>query len=382
MEKILTVRGPIEPSELGQTLFHEHIFADLREHWIEPETAQGRASADAPVTAELLATLRRYPFSTTLDNLVLGDEGLAIRELGYFQRAGGSAVVDVTSIGLRRDPLGLARVARATGLHIVMGGGAYVERAHPEWIADASLDELAERFRDDVLLGAEGTRIRTGVIGEIGVSGFRKGGRVKEGHMTAEEEKVLRAGGRAAVMSGAAVSVHVDLRSEGGYQVIDVLEEEGLSPDRVVLCHMDFVESLDYHRNLVRRGAYVEYSSFGREYYEDHAGISWGHDRTRIEMIAALCQEGFADRVLIGHDVCMKMDLRTFGGNGYGHIPTAIVDRMRRHGIAEEALYLMLVDNPRRVLTIDFDEEVLGRIEADYRFERPASVAAPSQQVS
>src|SRR5262249_57650501 len=84
VKKILTVRGPIEPSELGQTLFHEHIFADLREHWIEPETAQGCALADAPVTPELLATLRRYPFSTTLDNLLLADEQVAIPALAYF----------------------------------------------------------------------------------------------------------------------------------------------------------------------------------------------------------------------------------------------------------------------------------------------------------
>jgi phosphotriesterase-related protein len=376
MKKILTVLGPIEPLELGQTLFHEHIFVDLREHWIEPPTARGRALAHAPVKPDLLATLRRYPFSTTLDNLILGDEELAISELGYFQRAGGSAVVDVTNIGLRRDPLALARLARATGLHIVMGGGAYVERAHPAWIADASLDELAERFRDDVLVGAEGTHIRTGLIGEIGVSGFRKGGIAKEGHMTPTEEKVLRAGGRAAVATGAAVSVHVDLRSEGAYQVVDVLAEEGLSPERVVICHMDFVESLAYHRDIASRGAYVEYSSFGREYYEDNAGICWGHDRKRIEMIASLCSDGFADRILLGHDVCMKMDLRAFGGNGYGHISTAIVERMRRHGVDEEALYMMLVENPRRVLAIDFDEAVLARIEADYRFEPPARPTA------
>jgi phosphotriesterase-related protein len=370
MKRILTVRGPVEPEALGQTLSHEHVFVDMREHWTEPETAIGSARRDVPVTPELLADLRRNPFSTTLDNLVLGDEELAVRELGYFRRAGGSALVDVTSIGLKRDPSALLRVSRATGLHIVMGGGCYVERAHPDWVAGASLDDLADRFVADVLYGAEGTRIRSGIIGEIGVSGFAKGSRVKEGHMTAQEEKVLRAGGRAAARTGVAVSVHVDLRSRGAYQLLDTLEEEGLAPDRVIVCHMDFVEDLEYHRNIAGRGAYLEYSSFGREYYADSIDVSWGHDRTRIEMIAQLVQDGFGDRIVVGQDVCMKMDLRACGGNGYGHVSTAIVDRMRRRGVDEDALYLLLVENPRRVLTIDFDADVLAAIERDLRLLR------------
>jgi phosphotriesterase-related protein len=367
MKRILTVQGPIEPGELGQTLSHEHILVDLREHWAEPATAVAAGMEDAPVTPELLALLRRFPFSTTRDNLLLGDEDVAIRELGHFQRAGGSAVVDVTSIGLGRDPAALFRVSRATGLHVVMGGGCYVERAHPGWVAEASLEDLAELFARDVLVGAEGTRIRSGIIGEIGVTGVVKGGRRKQGHMTSEEEKVLRAGGRAAVRTGAAVSVHLDLRSQGAYEVLDKLEEEGLPPERVVLCHMDFVEDLDYHRDIARRGAYVEYSSFGREYYGDAAGHSFGHDRTRIEMIGRLVEDGLADRIVISQDVCMKMDLRAYGGNGYAHVATAIVDRMRRHGIDEDALYAMLVENPRRILTIDFDGPTLEAIERDHR---------------
>lgn len=380
MKKILTVQGPIEPEELGQTLFHEHIFVDMREHWTEPTTALGGALRDAPVTIDMLATLRRYPFSTTRDNLLLADERLAIEELGHFHRAGGSAVVDVTSIGLKRDPAALFRASRATGLHIVMGGGCYVERAHPDWVSEASVEELARTFADDIWRGAEGTRLRSGMIGEIGVSGFAKGSTVKEGHMTAQEEKVLRAGGRAAVETGACVSVHVDLRSLGGYEVLDKLEDEGMDPNRVVLCHMDFVEDPVYHRDLAGRGAYLEFSSFGREYYYDGAGLSWGHDHAKLETVARLVDDGFAERILISQDVCMKMDLLAYGGNGYGHVSTTIVERMRRRSIDEDVLYTILVENPRRALTIDFDADALAAIERDYRLVtvRDRSIAAPA----
>lgn len=367
MEKILTVCGPIDPAALGVTSAHEHVFADLREHWVEPNTALAAGAADAPVTMDLLATLRRFPFSTTRDNLALVDEDLAVAELARFARVGGSAVVDLTSIGLKREPLGLYRTARATGLHIVMGGGCYVERAHPDWVGTAEIDELARRFADDVLVGAEGTRIRSGVIGEIGLSGIRKGTTTKDGHMTEAERRVLRAAGRAAASVGCGVSVHVDLRSRGGHEALDVLGEEGLPPDRVHLCHMDFVEDPSYHRELAERGAYVGFDSFGREYYQDLSGISWSNDRARIDLIAQLAEAGFSQRILVGHDVCMKMDLVAYGGNGYAHIPTAIVDRMRMRGIDEETIYAILVENPRRFLTIDFDEPTLEAIERDYR---------------
>jgi phosphotriesterase-related protein len=367
MQRVLTVEGPIEPERLGLTLSHEHLFVDAREHWSEPDTATGVAIRDAPVTPELLAMLRQRPFSTTLDNLVLGDEQLTTVELGYFQRAGGSAVVDLTSIGLKRDPAALLRVARATGLHVIMGGGCYVERAHPAWVADATLEELARRFADDVLAGVDGTGIRSGIIGEIGVSGFPKHSRAKQGQITAEEEKVLRAGGRAAVESGAAVAVHVDFRTKGALRVLDILEEEGLAPGRVVICHMDLVEDAEYHREVARRGAYVEHSSFGREFYDAATGRSAGIDRSRIELIAQLVGEGLGDRILVSHDICMKMDLRAYGGNGFGYVPTAVVDRMRTNDIDQEAVYTILVENPRRLLTIDFEAEALARIEQDAR---------------
>jgi phosphotriesterase-related protein len=135
---------------------------------------------------------------------------------------------------------------------------------------------------------------------------------------------------------------------------------------------MDFVDDLDYHRDVAGLGAYSEFSSFGREYYSDVGNLSFGHDSRRIEMIGQLVREGFADRILLGHDVCMKMDLRAYGGNGYGHISTTVLDRMRVAGVDEGALYRMLVENPRRVLTIDFEESVLEEITRDFALVNPA----------
>jgi phosphotriesterase-related protein len=364
VKRVLTVLGPVPPEALGPTMTHEHLLVDLRAHWHEPETlpASMRARKHAPVTPDLLAELLRFPFTTTLDNLVLADEDIAVKELSYFQRAGGSAIVDLTSIGLARDARALYRIARTTGLHIVMGGGCYTDSAHPSWVRLATVEELAERFADDVLVGVDGTAIRSGIIGEVGISGIASDdpARRKRGHMTPDEQKVLRAAGRAAADTGVCVSVHVDLRSQGAHVAIDVLEAEGLPACGQIMCHIDFVDDLDYQRSIMDRGATIEYSSMGREYYEDASGLSWGNDERRIGWLQELVAQGYAERIVLSQDVCMKMDLRTYGGNGYGHVLTAVVDRMLRQGIPAGAIETMLVHNPRRILAVDLDEARLA----------------------
>jgi phosphotriesterase-related protein len=61
----------------------------------------------------------RYHWASNLDNRKLLDETTAIAEALHFKQLGGRTIVDVSNIGLARDPAGLARIARATGLHIV-----------------------------------------------------------------------------------------------------------------------------------------------------------------------------------------------------------------------------------------------------------------------
>jgi phosphotriesterase-related protein len=41
------------------------------------------------------------------------------------------------------------------------------------------------------------------------------------------------------------------------------------------------------------------------------------------------------------------MNLRGSGGGGYAHILNNVLPRMRDHGIGDEAIHTMLVDNPR-----------------------------------
>jgi len=348
----MTVLGPIEPDRVGVTLMHEHVFVDIRDTtFLPPEEASLKQYEFAEVDLSFLWLLRRRPFSLCRDNCVLGDEGTAVRELEHFVREGGSTLVDCTMPGIGRDPSALRRIARATGLQIIQGTGAYVERAHPAWVESESVDQLAARFADEITTGIGDTGVRAGLIGEIGTSGVARGSRAKVGDFTPAEEKVLRAAGRASLATGAAVSVHLDPRGQGAFAVCDVLIEEGVSPDRIVMCHMDANPDLDYHRAIAERGVYVEYDHFGREYYAGHFNKPYTSDACRIEILAAMLEAGYESQLLLSQDICAKIDLRSYGGVGYAHIVGELLPDLRRAGVSERQLHLMLTENPRRVLT-------------------------------
>ena len=76
--------------------------------------------------------------------------------------------------GLHPQPAALARVSEATGVQVVMGCGWYHDRWYPELINTTSTDALAELIVRDLAEGVDGTGIRPGIIGEIGVRKIRE----------------------------------------------------------------------------------------------------------------------------------------------------------------------------------------------------------------
>jgi len=102
---------------------------------------------------------------------------------------------------------------------------------------------------------------------------------------------------------------------------------------------------------------FIEFDDFGKEYYIDHwnrgfAGGVFARDIERVRTIKALVVKGFATNILIACDVCLKTLLHRFGGWGYDHILTHIVPMMRHEGIAEDDIRIIVVENPKKFLSI------------------------------
>jgi phosphotriesterase-related protein len=337
----MTVLGAVAPQALGITLTHEHLLIDLRVWCQEPREEEKRVLARLPVELSTLGAIRRDPL-VNLDNCLLDDQTLAIRELRQFKAAGGSSVVDCTNNGLGRAPLALKAISEATGVHVIMGSGYYIGRSHPGDLHQRTTDAIAEEIVQDLTVGVGDTGVRAGLIGEIGTS-FK---------IRDTEKKVLQAAARAHRRTGAPISVHLLPWRKNGMEALDILEREGANLHQVILSHLSpTCDDLQYHTTLARRGAYVEYDFFGMEFYVDTVGEYMGSDHHSVTAIKRLIDEGCLERLLLSHDTGMKIQLTQYGGWGYAHLLKNVVPMLRRRGFGDGEINTLLVDNPRRVLT-------------------------------
>lgn len=79
-------------------------------------------------------------------------------------------MVDCTSIGIRYKPELLPELSSASGVHIICGSAYYVDQFIPDDVKLMSKEELASTIVQEVTEGIKGTRVRCGIIGEVGCS--------------------------------------------------------------------------------------------------------------------------------------------------------------------------------------------------------------------
>lgn len=342
--KVQTVLGLIEADDLGIVLPHEHLFIDVRDYFIEPSKPDEKEFVHQPITLENLSWVRSHRKSN-LDNLQLMDEKIAIEEALDFKEAGGSTIADLTPNHVGRNPSGLMRVARATGLNVVMGTAYYVEQSYrPEMAMDSKSEEdIAEEFVRNITVGVGDMGIRAGIIGELGCSW----------PLTRNERKVLRAGALAQQRTGAAISIHPGLYEDAPLEIVKILTDGGADPTRIIISHICAAIADHSDRcKLAETGCYIEWDFFGTdgEYPPFVTPLDIPSDSGRVRQIIHLIADGYLNQILISQDVCLKIRQRRFGGGGYAHILNNVIPLMRLKGIIEEQIHAIMVENPKRVL--------------------------------
>ncbi len=351
--QVQTVSGRIAPGDLGVTLPHEHFLIDQTlggVYFVEPEDARERALAHQPVSMENLSWVR-YHTKDNLDNQMLTDIDTAIEEARLFTEQGGSSIVDMTNRGIGRDPLALKRISRETGLHIIMGSGYYANSplTH-QTLGRLSEGEIAREIVAEFADGVEDTGITPGIIGELGCSW----------PLTPIEAKGLRAGVIAQRETGASVNIHPGRNDRAPLEILEILDVAGADLSRVVISHMDRCGySLETRLRLLDAGCYIEYDLFGFEgYYPARVALAEGtlpdtpNDVGRTKQILDAIDRGHTSQLLLSHDIGMKVMLVRYGGWGYAHLLREVVPLMQVFGINREDIDTMMVDNPRRLLTL------------------------------
>ena len=342
---IQTVLGAIAPEAAGITLPHEHLLIDFKVMFAEPAAASDKGRAWEPVSLANLGWVRQH-FNANLDNLRLTDERLAADEILLFKHAGGRTVVDPTPKTLARDPLALARIARATGLNVVMGAGYYVAASHPPDMDRRTVDELAREMIADVRSGVGDTGVRSGLIGEIGTTW----------PWTDNERKVLSAAVAAQRETGAPLMIHPGRHPRMPMELAEFVQKEGGDLRRTIMCHLcRTIADVRAVIDLAQTGLWLEYDLFGLEnsYYPYNPAFDMPNDGGRMAHVLSLIEAGHRDQILMSHDIAYKTSLVAYGGYGYHHLLVNVVPRLRRKGVDDAGLRRLLVENPARAFVFE-----------------------------
>ena len=302
---IRTVRGDIAASELGITYPHEHIL-----------TAPP-ANVDDP-------------------DFVMDSEDVAVEELQAFYTAGGRAIVEMSPRDYGRNPAGLRRVSERSGVHIICTSGWHKEKFCRPWVVDRDVDDLAAEIVRDIEEGIDGTGVRAGLI-KAGSSLDR---------ITPVEEKVFRAAARAHRATGALISTHTEAGTMGLEQVA-LLQSEGVSPDRILIGHVDRKLDPDYHHALAATGATLGYDQLSKEkYYPDAA---------RITLISELIAAGYGAQITLAGDLARRSYWPSYGrwgGPGLTYILWRFVPWLQSEGVTLDAIDQILTKTPARLLQL------------------------------
>ena len=334
MKNAVTVNGLVPADQIGRTLPHEHLFATMT--YAFPAQSE---EAHRPITIDRLGEIRT-DLMTNVNNIHLDDSCGQALELSKAADAGIDTLVELTVENIGRNPVRMAEVSEFTGVNVISGSGWYLRHHQRQWTRDASREYLAEIMIRELTEGVGDTGIRTGVLGEIGLN--------EPAHP--DELKVLEAAVIAQQATGAPLWVHL-MNVPIAADALAVFEEYEPIWDRTVFAHMDFdIRDLSWHEAALERGITVEFDFFGSVWLPIDCYIHCPTDPQRLAVMVDWSERGWADQVLMSHDVCSRVQFTSHGGYGYAYIPTVVPRLMDELGYDQALMDRWMIDTPRRLL--------------------------------
>jgi phosphotriesterase-related protein len=313
MPTVETVRGPIDVDALGRTLMHEHILI------MQPEALRNYGKLWGP--------------SYWDEDERVAD---AIEKLSAVRDAGIETLVDPTAPGLGRDVARIKRINESVDLNIIVASGVYAFLELPNFLGYRSADAIAEIFVHEIREGINDTGVK---------AAFLKCAVERHG-LVGDVPRILEAVAAASVETGAPVMVHTNAEVQTGRAALERLTAHGVDPARIVVAHMGDSNDLDYQREIAAGGAWLGHDRFGIDHFNPLAD--------RVRTLAALVEEGHADRLHLSHDAACFFDFMTgdpfFADEtaDYLLITNEVIPALLEAGVTEEQVDQMMIANPRR----------------------------------
>jgi phosphotriesterase-related protein len=322
MPTVETVRGPLDVSALGTTLMHEHVFVlstEYVENFGHPWWDEEERVTDA------------------------------VAKLNELKSLGVDTIVDPTVWGLGRYIPRIQRIAGQTDLNIIVATGLYFDDEVPAEYSlrgpglplDPPVDPMVTDFTKDITEG----------IADTGVKAAFLKCKIEHKGMTPGVERILTACAQTSRDTGVPITVHTSSAIQAGRPVKELFEKEGVDLSKVVIGHAGDSNDLDYLKELADAGCILGMDRFGVDLYNP--------TEQRVATIAALAEQGYADRMVLAHDASCYFGwlpgeeaqaamAQMLPNWNFRHISEDVLPMLRERGVSDEQLTTMLVDNPRR----------------------------------
>ncbi|MEO6956307.1 MAG: phosphotriesterase-related protein [Antricoccus sp.] len=317
---IESVRGPMQIGDLGHVLMHEHVFI---------------------VNADIL---QNYPDHWDKKKRIAD----AIAKLTAAKAAGIDTIVDPTVVGLGRYIPWIQEVNAAVDINIIAATGLYTfhdlphffEFRGPGTIFDGP-DPMIELFVRDIKEGIADTGVKAAFLKCV----------IEEAGLVPGVERIATAVAETHKETGAPITVHTNSEHETGRLAIEHFKKLGVDLTKVVIGHAGDSTNVDYLKFIGDSGAIIGCDRFGLDLYCTTA--------ERVSTIAALCKDGYADRIVLAHDVSCYLDYfpgdeaqaaaAQFMPNWHLlHIPNDVLPALREAGVSDDQIQQMMVTNPQR----------------------------------
>jgi 5-phospho-D-xylono-1,4-lactonase len=308
---IRTVTGDIPPESLGLTLGHDHVFA-------------------------------RPPSDITDGDLRINDEAASVAEMRMFRAAGGSAMVEMTTVDYGRDLGTLQRISEATGIHFIAATGFNKGKFADRLTEERSVEEIAAWMTAEVNEGAR----QFSTNQPVQETSSARCGLIKASssldHANSNELKVFEAAIQAHHATGAPISTHTE-KGTWALEQIALFEKGGVPLNSVLIGHLDLKPELPYLLEVAATGANLGLDQFAK--------VKYLSDETRVELIAQLVAAGYGKQILIGGDLARRSYWKHYGDPcGFTFIPLKVVLMLKEAGLSEGEVEDILVENPKRFL--------------------------------
>lgn len=306
-EIVMTVAGPINPSQLKFTLTHEHILVDF--------IGADKISSDRYAPDEVVKTA--LPFLMDVKN------------------KGCHTFIDCTPPYIGRDVVLLKELSQKTGLQILTPTGYYgaaMEKYVPKHAYTESAEQLSARWIKEWNEGIDGTGIKPGFI-KTGVD---------KGPLSGVQRKLIDAAALTHLATGLPIGVHTGDGAAAEEQ-LEILASRKVSPAARIWIHAQNEKDNAIHIRAAQRGSWVSFDGIRKESTEEN-----------VKIFKIMKKEGLLDFVLASQDSGWYNVGDPSGGkfNAYTDIFTDFIPALKDAGFTKEEIDKIFIANPAKAFAI------------------------------